>query len=359
MIKICNISFFIGMVMSCSLFGTEVLDKDWISNARKQNSELFYASHKNSDSTFFNPWMPAPKKGFLDLLKWKLFDNEEYLDEEKSFLPEIQTGLYDNIIKNERNSYAWLGHASMFFKISKTNIFIDPIISNRALVPRRKNYSALMMTEFEKLSSKSLTLITHNHYDHLDLNTLEKLPKNATIICPVGLKKYLEKNISSQIVELDWWQEYIFNDIKVVFVPAQHWSRRIWQKANSSLWGGYVIISKHGTIYNAGDTGFFGGFLEIKRRFSPIDLAVLPIGASKPRWFMRYAHMDPNDAVEAFYDLDAKIFFPVHWGTFPLGGEPVGWPALELKRVAKERGLANILSIPIIGKLYEYPDLKK
>jgi len=134
------------------------------------------------------------------------------------------------------------------------------------------------------------------------------------------------------VVEVDWGEEIAWRDWRLTFLPMQHWSRRLSQPENSTLWGGWLIDTGRGRILFAGDSGWFGGFAEIGRRFAPIDLALLPIGAYEPRWFMRVAHMDPAEAVRACVALGARRMVPTHWGTFDLSDEAVDEPPRELER---------------------------
>jgi N-acyl-phosphatidylethanolamine-hydrolysing phospholipase D len=138
--------------------------------------------------------------------------------------------------------------------------------------------------------------------------------------------------------ELDWWQSVRHGKWKITCLPAQHWSNRFWVPRNGSLWCGWLIESDERKYFFAGDSGYFHGFAEYGRKFGPIDVAMLPIGAYEPRWFMRYAHMKPEEAYRAFKDLRAKWMVPMHWGTFDLTDEPVDAPPRELRRAVGESG---------------------
>jgi L-ascorbate metabolism protein UlaG (beta-lactamase superfamily) len=132
---------------------------------------------------------------------------------------------------------------------------------------------------------------------------------------------------------MDWWQEMDFgNGTQLVCLPMQHWSRRIGQGFNDTLWASFMLITPEVTIYLGGDSGYFIGYKEIAKRFPGIDYALLPTTAYHPRWFMHYNHMNVDEAIEAFHDLNARFMIPQQWGTFHLGDEPPGYPALELKR---------------------------
>jgi L-ascorbate metabolism protein UlaG (beta-lactamase superfamily) len=183
-------------------------------------------------------------------------------------------------------------------------------------------------------------ILSHNHYDHLDKPTLEALPSSTQrIYAPLGLGEYLREITGRQTVEMDWWQTLdLGNGIQLVCLPAQHWSRRIGQGRNATLWASFLIITPERTVYFGGDSGYFIGYREIGRRYPGIDVALLPLTAYHPRWFMHYAHMDAPEVLDAFDDLGARTMIPTQWGAFRLGNEPVGYPILDLGRVMKERG---------------------
>jgi N-acyl-phosphatidylethanolamine-hydrolysing phospholipase D len=178
----------------------------------------------------------------------------------------------------------------------------------------------------------------------------------VTWFVPLGLGEWFRKRGRNVVVELDWWQTAQHGRWQITCVPSQHWSQRIDQRPNSTLWCAWVISSGEHTFFFAGDTGYFSGFAEIGKRFGPIDVAMLPIGAYEPRWIMHYSHMNPAEAYRAFRDLRARWLLPCHWGTFKLTDEPIDEPPRELRRAITA---ANASLDPVrflaIGERWEIP----
>ena len=197
----------------------------------------------------------------------------------------------------------------------------------------------------EELPRIDATLVTHSHYDHYDRPSVNAA--KARVICGTGLGREIDVPSS----ELAWWDTERINDqVRVTFVPSQHWSRRGLFDANETLWGGFVIEGSKARIYHAGDTAYFEGFTEIGKRFPEIDTALLPIGAYDPAWFMEKQHMNPVQAVQAFVDLRARNFVAMHWGTFKLTDEPLDEPPRLLRAEWERRGLPPAaLHIPAVG----------
>lgn len=216
----------------------------------------------------------------------------------------------------------FINHATTLLQLDSLNILTDPIWSERAspsplVGPKRVRKPGISI---ENLPPIDLILISHNHYDHLDLSTLKTLVEkfNPKIYVGLGVKKFLNSNNIHNVVEMDWWQKdsTTFNYTNIVFVPARHNSQRGLLDTNETLWGGFVIESSSGPVYFAGDTGY-GNFLnDLKERYNKFSLALLPIGAYKPRWFMHTHHMDPEDAVKTHVLLNVEQSLGIHFGTF-------------------------------------------
>jgi N-acyl-phosphatidylethanolamine-hydrolysing phospholipase D len=240
----------------------------------------------------------------------------------------------------EGDFVAWIGHATFLIRVNGQYWLTDPILSERALVPKRKTPPGISVEDLLALAPHMNILVSHNHYDHLDKATITGLPASARVFVPPGLGGYIKELGKTDVTELDWWQEFdCGNSIRLVSLPAQHWSRRIGQEANSSSWASYLLITPAATIYFTGDSGYFVGYKEIRKRYPGIDYAIMPVGAYHPRWFMHYAHMNVNESLDAYQDLGARYYIPSHWGTFALGDEPVGYPALDLERTIESRHL--------------------
>lgn len=243
----------------------------------------------------------------------------------------------------------FINHATALIQIPEGNILTDPIFSERAspfqwIGPKRVHKPGLTIDELPKID---VILLSHNHYDHMDLPSLQTIvAKNQhdhqispLILVPLGNKKILTDAGLSNVVELDWWQEYQQNSLKITLTPNQHWSKRITVGRNRALWGGFVIVGKQARVYFAGDTGYSGHFKEIAQRFGPMDISLLPIGAYEPRWFMQHHHMNPAEAVRAHLDLQSHRSMAIHFGTFHLSDEAIDQPAEDLLANLKESGI--------------------
>jgi N-acyl-phosphatidylethanolamine-hydrolysing phospholipase D len=203
----------------------------------------------------------------------------------------------------------------------------------------------------------AFAVVSHDHYDHLDAGTVERLPASLGWYVPLGLGDWFRERGRARVVELDWWESVRRGRWTITCLPSQHWSRRIENPTNSTLWCSWLLDSGDYRYYFAGDTGWFDGFAEFGRRFAPIDVALLPIGAYEPRWFMRYQHMDPAEAYQAFLDLGARLLLPMHWGTFDLTDEPVDLPPRELERVIRERGASlDPVRFLAVGERWKVPE---
>jgi L-ascorbate metabolism protein UlaG (beta-lactamase superfamily) len=228
----------------------------------------------------------------------------------------------------------FINHATTLVQLDGINILTDPIWSERVSPvrfagPRRYRPPGI---RFEDLPPIDLVLVSHNHYDHLDIDTLKRL-RRTEILTPLGNAALMKRHgIAAR--ELDWWQ----SDGRITAVPAQHFSARALSDRNRNLWAGFVIASRSGNVYFAGDTGWGDHFAEIGRRFQPIRLALLPIGAYLPRWFMRPVHIDPVEAVEAHHASGAHTSIAIHFGTFALGDDGQEEPIWDLKQAIAAKG---------------------
>lgn len=233
----------------------------------------------------------------------------------------------------------FVNHSTVLLQLDDVNILTDPIWSWRCSPvsftgPRRHRRPGI---RFEDLPPIDAVLVSHNHYDHLDLPTLRRLP-TPRIFTPLGNGPI----IGPRATELDWWQAAaLTSDVVITLVPSQHFSNRALSDRNATLWGGFVISGPSGHVYFAGDTGWGGHFAEIARRFSPIRLAMIPIGSYRPRWFMRPAHIDPAEAVEAHKILGAKASIPIHYGTFRLGDDGDVEPVDALRAAIEANGVTT------------------
>jgi len=242
---------------------------------------------------------------------------------------------------NARLSITWIGHSTFLIQAAGLSVLTDPIWSDRASPlqfagPRRHSPPGL---GFDALPAIEAVFLSHDHYDHLDSATIRRLTSRypgAQWIAPIGVGAFLRKRGAVNVEEMDWWHSRTFGRISVDCTPAQHFSGRYPWNRNSTLWAGWVIGLGGKRVLFAGDTGLHPEFDNIARRFGPLHVAILPIGAYEPRWFMRPVHMNPEDATEAFVRISETdgsaecVFVPSHRGTFRLTDEPLDEPPRHL-----------------------------
>ena len=292
--------------------------------------------HHLPDGTFRN--LPgSPKRGdykrsgnffrffYKGIIKREMFDQKEIPENIPNNHVVSQEDALKNFQKNADDvSLTWLGHASFLIKLGTTNILTDPFLSKTAgpfgIGPNRYVPAGIKISDLPKIDS---ILISHNHYDHLDTKTLLKIKNKSKIIiiCPLKLSKTINGLGYKNVIELDWYDmKNIFN-FTVVSMPAYHWSRRLGQKYNSTLWNGYLINYKSKKIYFCGDTAFGNMFSEIGNIYGPFDLTIVPIGAYEPREMMKASHCTPEEAVKITLMLRSKKILGMHWGTIRLSKE--------------------------------------
>jgi L-ascorbate metabolism protein UlaG (beta-lactamase superfamily) len=226
----------------------------------------------------------------------------------------------------------WVGHATYVVQLGGKVILTDPVWSRKIPgVPERVTPVGL---PFEALPRVDAVVISHNHYDHLDAPTVRRLPRDTPVFVPGMLGSWFRSRGFRAVTELDWWESAALGDVRLDFVPAHHWSRRGLTDTCKTLWGGWMLsvsdfAGSRAKIYFAGDTGYGHWFGEIGKRHPDIDLALMPVGAYEPNWFMRPMHCSPAEAVRACGDLGARRMATMHWGTFILSAEPLLAPVTE------------------------------
>jgi N-acyl-phosphatidylethanolamine-hydrolysing phospholipase D len=289
-----------------------------------------YAPHGDESSGFFNPW-GHENRGVLDVLRWKLsrnpYDKSGPLD-----VPRLEPD-GRRLDAASGPALTWIGHVTFAVEDGDRVVVTDPHFGPRALVPRRKVAPGLGL---HAVPDDAVALLSHNHYDHLDRWTVERLAPSVEWLVPRGQGDWMRRAGARRVHELDWWQSLEIGAWTFTALPAQHWSNRLFQKRNSALWCSWMLHTGGRSYFFAGDSGYFHGYREIGRRFPGIDVALLPIGSYEPRWFMAYQHMDPAQAYRAFRDLGAAAMVGMHWGTFDLTDEPVDLAPKELAEVLAE-----------------------
>jgi L-ascorbate metabolism protein UlaG (beta-lactamase superfamily) len=240
------------------------------------------------------------------------------------------------------NRLTWLGHSSFLLRLSGRNILLDPFLSDYATSvppfgPKRYTPAGLPV---EKLPGVDLLIISHNHYDHLDRNTLEALPNKDRIpvIVPLKLKKFISELGFRDVTELDWHDTKKAGPITVTAIPAVHFSSRSLFDRNETLWAGYSVSDGHTKVYYSGDTGYHALFKDLGRRYGPFDLGMVPIGAYKRASNLKSTHATPEEAVRLGRDLGVKTLVPMHWGTLVLSYEPPFEPPVRFLKAGLSSG---------------------
>jgi L-ascorbate metabolism protein UlaG (beta-lactamase superfamily) len=289
------------------------------------------------------------------VLKWAIWDKlagKRRISPERAEVPYAAADparLARPPARGEPARVTWLGHASFLVQLDGVSLLVDPALRPSIVGGIDRNVPPGLA--LDRLPPIDAVLVTHGHYDHLDLPTLQAV--KAPVVAGLGLERWF-RDRKLFATELGWWRAARIGDVTITFVPAQHWSRRGLLDANATLWGGFVIEGSTATVYHSGDTAYFDGFREIGARFPGIDLALLPIGAYDPAWFMERQHLNPEQAVQAFEDLGARTFVAMHWGTFKLSDEPLDEPPRRVEAERVRRGLPRErVRIPAVGETIE------
>ncbi len=317
------------------ILATTVLLSFWVVYA----SGRYPVSEHFDGDRFFNPWEPVEDKTLGDVIRWRMQGGRPawpaWIESDigKAHEPRDGRGVAATFVNHSTFVLRFAGESGA------TTVLTDPIWSERAspfgfVGPRRVHAPGV---PFDSLPKVDVVVVSHNHYDHLDLPTLVALSErdDPLILVPLGDKALLESAGVRRVHEMDWWESIEVDGLTVTFLPAQHWSARGLRDRRKSLWGSFGITGPDGTtVYHGGDTGYGPHFNMIAERWGSPDLALLPIGAFQPRWFMRYYHMDPEDAVRAFQDLGAKKAVGMHFGTFQLADDYRDEPGALTEKMA-------------------------
>src|SRR5579863_9525762 len=286
---------------------------------------------------YFNPGAPQAL-GFLDALRWKLTSRPE---PSPRFVADVEPSKPPAGVEGADVRVTMINHSTLLVQQKDVHILTDPIWSERAspfasMGPRRRRAPGVQMRDLPRID---IVLLSHNHYDHLDLPTLRGLADRARprFVVPSGVAQLLRSQHLGPVHELDWGESIPLNGPVIHSVPALHFSARGMFDRNRTLWCGYVIETAGRIIYFAGDTGFGGHFAEIRERFGAPRLALLPIGAYAPRWFMSPVHMAPDEAVRAHEILAARTSIAIHHGTFQLAAEGLDTPKKQLAACMRDK----------------------
>lgn len=368
-----------------------------------------------SDGRFDNPFSTWTQNSMIDAFKFTVLESDESsvpktqkeLNEQLPLVkPDFATDSFDEF------RVTWIGHSTMVIQVNGLNIITDPIFSDRAsptqfFGPKRIVEPACKIKDLPRLD---IAIISHNHYDHLDVDSVREINDRFGTECrwivPLGLGAFMKSMGVGNYQELDWWQKDCFSvesevsdkvadklgetandtstallgsitndtlalvyvsdkpaaeELSIYFTPAQHWSRRGVTDVNRSLWGSYTIVNRKGaTFLFAGDTGYCSAFKEIGEVFGPFMGAAIPIGAYKPRWFLKTSHIDPDEAVKIHRDLKSKKSISMHHSTFILSTEHYLEPSMRLKTLMENLKLNSSVQEPFIslkhGETTLFPD---
>jgi N-acyl-phosphatidylethanolamine-hydrolysing phospholipase D len=331
---------------------------------------------------FRNNYIDSVSRSLGDVLRWQWSRIRDRLPPAPQVPTPTVAADLDFIHRNAKAgggmvpAVTWIGHATMLVQASGLNVLTDPIFSRRASPvqfagPARAHAAGIAL---EDLPHIDVVVISHNHYDHLDRDSVRALANQAggapLFLVPLGLKAWLEGIGIAGGVELDWWDKYTDGGAdggpadrrpaEFHLVPAQHWSSRSLRDRNKTLWGGWAILGADFQWFFTGDTGYSKDFKDVREHFvarqtdlqgGGFDIALIAVGACLPRWFMKDQHVDVEEAVQIHLDLGAKLSVGVHWGTFELADDPLDQPIHELAGACRAKGVAeeSFFLLPIGG----------
>ena len=315
--------------------------------------------HHRVGGGFQNNHLGSDAKGVSDLLRWRWQALRKDLPPPPAQATPVVRPDLDFLHANASAGVAmqpaltWVGHSTVLAQLGGLNLITDPMFSERASPvswagPRRAQPPGVVLTELPRID---VVLLSHNHYDHCDVPSLRHLNAQPggppLFLVPLGLKAWMADIGITRVVELDWWQSHHVGATEFVFTPAQHWSGRGPLDRLATLWGGYAVFAPDQHLYFAGDTGYSPDFVDIATRFAGrqgdagFDIALIPVGAYEPRWFMAEQHVNPQEAVRIHQDLRARASMGIHWGSFALTDEPLDQPPRDLADARRVAGLAD------------------
>ncbi len=308
------------------------------------------------DGVQFDNLEPFPDKSFLKVLRWRF----SRLSTAASWPKKVEQTFFEPAsIRSKSLQAAVLGHSTALVQMDGVNILTDPHFSKRASPvswagPARVTQPGI---PFDKLPPIDVVVISHNHYDHLDIPSLKRLSEafNPTILVGLGTAELLQKHGISNVVEMNWWESIEVKQVMLHMVPVQHWSARGLFDKRRALWGGYVMEGSK-KIFFAGDTGYGKVFKMIGERYGAMDLSLIPIGAYAPRHFMKNAHINPEEAVKIMLDTTSKKALGIHFNTFRgLTDEAIDQPAIDLQAAMKSYAIDDEdFIVPVFGRTYVF-----
>ena len=291
--------------------------------------------------------------GFRQVLKWQREKNP-FKEQKKTELWQPEIVKDGSFLSNDKDCLVWLGHASFFIRINGVSLLIDPVFGK---LPMMKRYTDLPVDPY-RFTNLDYLLISHNHRDHCDKDSyrlVTDLNPRAKVLTGLRNEELLGKWSPKQRIEsAGWFQQYNLGeqDLKITYLPTRHWSRRYLHDTNRHLWGAFMIESEGKTIYFGGDSGYSNHFKQTAELFPEIDVAMLGIGAFYPEWFMSASHTSPAEAINAFHDLGAHTFIPMHYGTFDLADEPLSEPLRRINQMQANGEIKKEVRLLKVGEAY-------
>jgi L-ascorbate metabolism protein UlaG (beta-lactamase superfamily) len=304
-----------------------------------ERSEMTFEQPRDSSGRFVNLDGSGPAS-VCAILRWGVWDRllgRRRVSPRTAAIPTVKPDLARLAVPPPPGApprITWLGHSSFLVQLEGISLLVDPALRPEGTLGVRRNVPPPIA--IAQLPPIRAALVSHAHYDHLDLPTLRAV--RVPIVAGLGLARFFRAR-GLAATELGWWSSTRIDGLTITFVPAQHWARRSLLDQNRTLWGGFVIAGRGGTVYHAGDTALFEGFARIAARFPSLDAALLPIGAYDPAWFMGRHHLDPGQALQALQILGARTLVPMHWGTFKLTDEPLDEPPVRLEAERARLGI--------------------
>lgn len=352
--------FYLGFILFYCILVAEVSgeEKSKMADTVKINSYPFYnQKHHRVGGGFKNIYGRQEFPPFFKALKWlagKIIDRGGNAN---TPVRKINPSEFNKGVKNFR--IFWLGHSTTLIQFKNINIMFDPNLNEYAGISSFAGRKRLIETpvRIEELPHIDVVLVSHSHYDHLDKKTVIGLERRFSpfFFVPLEMGRLLRSWGVKNILELDWWQYVEYKGIKISCVPAVHFSNRSFHDRDRMLWSGWYVeeLNSGKKVYYSGDTAYGEHFKEIGDRLGAPDIAILPVGAYEPRWFMKLAHVNPEEAIQAFIDLKAKEFLGVHWGTFKLSDEPMDEPPNLVRKLARENNISEerVHILPVGGVL--------
>lgn len=347
------------IIIALTFFTAEALKK---TDKRNSNPELntikegWDGNPMDNEGFYVNHEFPF-NNDFTRLIKWQL-DKNPQKDEKKSDTFRLKVRDANAFLNSKQDGIIWIGHSTFLIRMNGKLIITDPIFTVPSFFMKR--FSKLPIKP-ESIQNLDFILVSHDHYDHLNKESIELLVKNnpgVKILAGLEVGKFMTDWLNGcQYQEAGWYQQYDItpDDITITYLPTRHWSSRGIGGVNNRLWGAFMIQSESYSIYFGGDSGYGSHFAEVNELFGAPDLAIIGIGAYKPEWFMGPAHTSPSDGLKGAVDMKATAILPMHYGTFDLSDEPIGEPYREIHRIHKEIYNDKIkLFTPDLGEIIKF-----